>query len=109
MKAVNEITRQRVRIQPSWLRFPEADWMREMRSNSISNLTWMLGEPLKRNPGDLSRVLQFQLFLNVSTVGFDCFRTYVQRFGDLANVAAFADQLENLQFPIRQQVDQVMT
>ena len=51
------------------------------------------------------RGLEVELFLDVGAVGLDCLDADVHLLGDLACAATLADKLEDLQFAVAEQVD----
>src|SRR5437868_7878307 len=83
--------------------------MRKPLSAGQEFLAGVFGEPLKSHPSDLPRVFELQFLFDVGAMGLNRFRAHVQRLRNFPDVATLADQLEDLQFAIGQELDQVMT
>ena len=57
--------------------------------------------PLRRLTDDFACTREVELFLNIGPMSFDGFFAQMELASNLMHIAPFADQLENLQFPIR--------
>src|SRR4030081_718962 len=64
-------------------------------------------QPLHGKASDLTRILQIQFFFDVGTMGLDRLGANVQRARNLANIASFPNQFENLQLTIAQLVGRI--